>query len=63
LNGFRGQPTVNINAIVDAVMAVQRYVMEHTGRIEEVEINPLLCTPQTAIAADALIRLGEDNDG
>jgi len=63
LNGFRGQPAANINAIVDAVMAVQRYVMEHTDRIEELEINPLLCTPQTAIAADALIRLGEYDDG
>jgi hypothetical protein len=40
-------------------MAVQRYVIENAGRIEEVEINPLLCTPQTAIAADALIRSGE----
>jgi acyl-CoA synthetase (NDP forming) len=59
LQGFRGQPAANINAIVDAVMAVQRYVIENAGRIEEVEINPLLCTPQTAIAADALIRSGE----
>jgi succinyl-CoA synthetase beta subunit len=24
--------------------------------VEEVEINPLICTQQTAIAADALIR-------
>ena len=63
LNGFRGQPAANINAIVDAVMAVQRYVIEHAGRIEEVEINPLLCTTQTAIAADALIRLGEYDVG
>ena len=59
LQAFRGQPAANVNAIVDAVMAVQRYVMENAGRIEEVEINPLLCTPQTAIAADALIRSGE----
>ncbi|MEK6205039.1 MAG: acetate--CoA ligase family protein, partial [Amylibacter sp.] len=63
LHGFRGQPAANINAIVDAIMAVQRYVIENAGHIEEVEINPLLCTPQTAIAADALIRSGEKNDG
>ncbi len=63
LNGFRGQPAANISAIVDAIMALQRYVMEHAGRIEEAEINPLLCTPQTAIAADALIRLGEYDVG
>jgi len=59
LQGFRGQPAANVKALVDAVMAVQRYVIENAGRIEEVEINPLLCTPQTAIAADALIRSGD----
>jgi acyl-CoA synthetase (NDP forming) len=63
LNGFRGQPTANIKAIVDTVIAVQSFVMENAGRIEEVEINPLLCTPENAIAADALIRLGEYDDG
>lgn len=59
LNGFRGQPAANIKAIVAAVMAVQSFVIEYAGRIEEVEINPLLCTPTNTIAADALIRQGE----
>ncbi|MBE9476953.1 MAG: acetate--CoA ligase family protein, partial [Proteobacteria bacterium] len=63
LHGFRGQPAANIKAIVDTVMAVQSFVIEHVGRIEEVEINPLLCTPENAIAADALIRLGKYDDG
>ena len=62
LNGFRGQDTADIKTIVDAVMAVQSFVIEHAGRIEEIEINPLLCTPTNAIAADALIRLGEYDD-
>jgi hypothetical protein len=29
----------------------------------EVEINPLICTPERAVAADVLIRIGESNDG
>lgn len=62
LNGFRGKPATDIKPIVDAVMAVQSFVMEHVGRIEEVEINPVLCTPTNSIAADALIRLGEYDD-
>lgn len=59
LNGFRGKPAADIKTIIDAIMAVQSFVMDHVGRIEEVEINPLLCTHDRAIAVDALIRIGE----
>ncbi len=62
LNGFRGKPTVNMNAIVASVMAVQNYVMKNVGAVQEVEINPLLCTPDNAIAADALIAIGDRYD-
>jgi acetyl-CoA synthetase len=37
-------------------MAVQAYVVAHADTISEVEINPMMCTPDAAIAADALIR-------
>ncbi len=35
-------------------MAVQAYV--EASRPQEVEINPLICGPSGAVAADALIR-------
>ena len=38
-------------------MTLQDYVVAHADRLEEVEINPLICTPNAAIAVDALIRL------
>jgi acyl-CoA synthetase (NDP forming) len=57
LSGYRAQQAANIEAILDAIMAVQTYVEEH--RPLEVEINPLLCGPERAIAADALIRTGD----
>ncbi len=63
LKGFRGKPPANMNAIVTAVMAVQDYVIKNAGSVQEVEINPLLCTPDQAIAADALIAIGDRNDG
>ncbi|UYV36962.1 acetate--CoA ligase family protein [Rhodobacteraceae bacterium D3-12] len=56
LSGFRGKPPVNIDAVLDAVMAIQSYVISNAATVEEVEINPLICTKETAIAADALIR-------
>ncbi|MEM8630683.1 MAG: acetate--CoA ligase family protein [Pseudomonadota bacterium] len=57
LAGYRGKPAADMRAIVDAVLAVQSYVAENADAVEEVEINPLMAGPDTAIAVDALIRL------
>ena len=59
LAGYRGQEGADIPAIARAVMAVQDYAIENAETLQEVEINPLICTPTDAIAADALIRTGE----
>lgn len=56
LAGYRGKPAADTSAIVAAVMAVQDYVMKNAEGLAEVEINPLLCGPDFAIAADALLR-------
>ena len=60
LNGYRGKPAADMNAIVAAVLAIQSYVQEHAADVYEVEVNPLICQPHAAIAVDALIRLRED---
>lgn len=59
LAGYRNQPAADALTIARAVMAVQDYVIENAETLQEVEINPLICTPTDAIAADALIRTGE----
>lgn len=56
LNGYRGKPPIWVKAAVDAIMAIQAYVLEHADRVEEVEVNPLLCMADRAVAVDALIR-------
>lgn len=56
LSGFRGKPSADMTALLDAIDAVQSYVVDHAGELQEVEINPMICTPTSAIAADALIR-------
>ena len=56
LNGYRGQPAVDMTTLVDAVMSVQTYVQQNMNDVLEVEINPIIATPTTAIAVDALIR-------
>lgn len=56
LNGYRGKPAANIAAIIEASLAVQSYVLAHAHSLSEVEINPLMCTPDRAVAVDALVR-------
>lgn len=56
IEGYRGKPGADLNAIISAVMALQDYVIANADRISEVEINPLMCTADAAIAADALLR-------
>jgi len=41
------------------VVAIQSYVIDNHGQVTEIEVNPLMCLADGAIAADALIRTGE----
>lgn len=56
LAGYRGKPAADRPAILRAVRSVQGYVLAEAEGLEEIEINPLLCTPEDAVAADALMR-------
>nr|WP_252731229.1 acetate--CoA ligase family protein [Lentibacter algarum] len=56
LVGYRGKPAADRKAIIRATLAMQDYVIAHLSEIEEVEVNPLICTPDGAVAVDALIR-------
>ena len=57
LTGYRGKPAADLVAVVQAIAAIQAYVIANAARIDEVEVNPLLCTPTRAVAVDALIRI------
>lgn len=56
LHGYRAGPAADMPSILRAIRAVQDFTVAHRGDLQEIEINPLLCTPDTAIAADALLR-------
>ncbi|MEM6938693.1 MAG: acetate--CoA ligase family protein [Pseudomonadota bacterium] len=62
LRGYRGAAPADLPAVLSAVMALQDYVIAHQDRVQEIEINPLICTPTDAIAADALLRLTPEKD-
>ncbi len=59
LKGYRGRPAADLSAVIDAVIAIQSYVIDNHGQVAEIEVNPLMCLAGGAIATDALIRTGE----
>lgn len=59
LTGYRGRPAADMEAVLDTIMALQELVSCHADNLHEIEINPLICRASGAVAADALIRMGE----
>ena len=58
LAGHRGRPPAAVDAVIEAVSALGALVRDDRGIIE-VEINPLMVTPHSAVAADALMLVAE----
>ena len=57
ISGYRGQPAADRQAIIAAILSIQNYALANHTKLQEVEVNPLICTPNSAIAVDALIRI------
>ncbi|MYS81377.1 CoA-binding protein [Streptomyces sp. SID5474] len=56
LQGMRGQPPADLDALVDVVMRVQRMALELGDELAELDINPLMVMPRGGgtVALDAL---------
>jgi acetyl-CoA synthetase len=65
LEGFRGAPAGDINAVVATVLRVADYAIAHRRDLLELDINPLLVLPRGkgAVAADAFIRVKKGKKG
>ncbi|MBT8100143.1 MAG: acetate--CoA ligase family protein, partial [Gammaproteobacteria bacterium] len=57
LDGYRGMPTGDREAVMDAIERIGHYAGAHSDDLIEVDINPLLATPDGAIAVDAKLRV------
>ncbi|MFE1308991.1 acetate--CoA ligase family protein [Streptomyces sp. NPDC058755] len=57
LDGVRGRPPADLDALVEVVLRVQRMALELGEQISELDINPLMVLPrgQGAVALDALV--------
>jgi len=54
LDGWRGQPAVDLDALIDAVVAVSEAIAATTG-LADIEVNPIRVGPEGALAVEALV--------
>ncbi|MCP3900352.1 MAG: acetyl-CoA synthetase [Desulfobacteraceae bacterium] len=55
--GYRGEDGVNIAALTDMIVNFSQLIMEFEGDIESVDLNPVICTKDQCVIADARIIL------
>ncbi|WP_237553904.1 acetate--CoA ligase family protein, partial [Streptomyces sp. SID6137] len=57
LDGVRGRPPADVDALVEVILRVQRMALELGDHVAELDINPLMVLPrgQGAVALDALV--------
>jgi acetyl-CoA synthetase len=55
LEGFRGAPPANIAALAETIARVSEFAADFAGEIEELDVNPVLCSPERVLAVDALV--------
>jgi acetate---CoA ligase (ADP-forming) len=55
LAGSRGQPPADLGAIADAITGLSRLAGELGDVLAALDINPLMCGPSGAVAADVLV--------
>jgi len=56
LQGFRGNPVVNLNVVVSSIRSLVDFARANNARLVEMDVNPLIVTSQRCIAADVMIR-------
>lgn len=56
LQGYRGRPAVHLERLIEVLMRLS-YLVADYPEIKELDVNPLLATPQDVIALDARIIL------
>jgi acetate---CoA ligase (ADP-forming) len=61
LAGYRGGAAANRAALEAAALALGRFYLDHRARIAEIEINPLMVSPQGAVAVDVRVGWCEAN--
>ena len=56
MQGFRGKPAADIETVVGSIRALAEFAAERHDELLEMDVNPLMITPDRCIAADVMIR-------
>lgn len=56
LQGYRGKPAVNVDRLIEVLMRLSQLIADNPA-IDELDVNPLLATPDDVLALDARIVL------
>jgi succinyl-CoA synthetase beta subunit len=57
LHGFRGKEAIDMQALIDLMMAFSNLMMKLADHIESIDLNPVMCSPTGCRVADARIML------
>jgi hypothetical protein len=60
LEGYRGSAPISMRELTRAMVAFSDMVMDLEGLIESIDLNPLLCTSDRCVVADARIMLATE---
>ena len=55
LGGVRGTPPADLSAVVRAIVCLSDLAVELADEIEALDVNPLICGPDGAVAVDVLV--------
>lgn len=57
LQGYRGAPAADVEALADAIVKISRYARDNRDRLREMDVNPIFVYPvgEGVCAADALV--------
>ncbi len=58
LNGYRGKPRGDLDALANALVALSRLAVMDGPAVAEAEVNPLMVQANGVVAVDALVRMG-----
>ena len=62
LDGARGRPAVDIDALAETLSRFSVLVSELRDSVKEIDVNPLIAGPDGCIAVDALVVHGAPDD-
>jgi acyl-CoA synthetase (NDP forming) len=55
LDGFRGSPPADVDALVDVIVAVSHLAHQRGGELAALDLNPVIVSAEGAVAVDVLI--------